>query len=133
MSRSLQGHTPSYPVVSEILQEVFHRHKAEESATFCWTPGHIIQLWNGTALATAKELALLGNLTSNCALGIDVRVILFCAVTSSWKDELVQAVRKRLRVVKLSLYMWQFSHRSIRTEEVIVVRLRSGLRCTNKQ
>jgi hypothetical protein len=66
VSQSLQAQTPGYPVVSEVLQEVLHRNKAEDSDIFCWLPGHIILPGNGTPCATAKEFALLGNLTSDC-------------------------------------------------------------------
>jgi len=73
--------------VNEILIQVSHLQKAEQSVVFCWVPGHTGLPGNEAADAAAKAAALHGTLTSDRALGSDVRTFLHRIVLSLWQDE----------------------------------------------
>jgi hypothetical protein len=49
-----------HPVVSEILQQVFHFYKARESVVLCRVPDHTMLPGHDAADAAAKEAALFG-------------------------------------------------------------------------
>jgi hypothetical protein len=56
---------PGHPVILEILQHVFHLHKAGKHVGFCWVPGPTSPPGNEAAEAVTKEASVLRNLTSD--------------------------------------------------------------------
>jgi hypothetical protein len=76
---------PEHPVISEILQQVTHLHKACKSAVFCLVPGHEGLPWNETTNDAVKQVTLFRNLTSCQTVGSYVQVKIHCTVLSSCK------------------------------------------------
>jgi hypothetical protein len=74
--QSLTNYSPDNPVVNEILIKLSHLQKAWKSLVFCWVPGHTGLPGIEAADAVAKAAALHGTLTSDRALGSDVRTFL---------------------------------------------------------
>jgi hypothetical protein len=58
---SLQGNMQGHPIILEILQHVFHLHKAGKYVRICWVPGHTSLPGNEAAEAATKEAILLRN------------------------------------------------------------------------
>jgi hypothetical protein len=85
--QTVSSYSREHPIVNEILAQLSHLQKAGKSVVFCRVPGHTGLPGNEVADAAAKEAALHVNMTSDRAVGNDVRIFLHRIVLSLWQDE----------------------------------------------
>jgi hypothetical protein len=80
--QNLYPYTAGHLVI-ELLYQVSHLHKAGKYVAFCCVPGHMGQPTNMATDASAKEAALLGNLTSDQVVCSEICILSM----ARWRDQ----------------------------------------------
>ena len=93
--------------------------------TFCWIPSHVVMAGNERADRAASHAA-----QQPCSRRFPLPARDFFPAVSSfrgkWQEVWTQCDRNKLLHIKLDLATWQSASRQVRSEKVILCRLRTG-------